>query len=191
MQVTSSHALMFVKSTVGEKSSPTIPVFFDAQTFSLKPSDTPVEVPAWVASDPHFKAARAAGWIVADGENGADEAHTSLLAHHSDETLFEEFHRRMMDVGRDFESKAQNFFAAKQDEEDASYIGRLAKFSGIDGDAGDWTAAGMDATGFPVEKGSTEDVTPVSDADSILQANVATASKAKTGTTGAKTTAKA
>lgn len=37
----------------------------------------------------------------------------------------------------------------------------LTKSSGIDGDAGDWTQAGMDATGFPVVKGSAEDVTAV------------------------------
>ena len=34
------------------------------------------------------------------------------------------------------------------------------KSSGIDGDAGDWTQAGQDASGFPVPKGSPEDVTP-------------------------------
>lgn len=35
----------------------------------------------------------------------------------------------------------------------------LQKSSGIDGDAGDWTTAGRDAEGYPVPKGSTEDVT--------------------------------
>jgi hypothetical protein len=34
----------------------------------------------------------------------------------------------------------------------------LAKSSGIDGDAGDWTAAGQDSSGFPVEKDCAEDV---------------------------------
>ena len=44
-------------------------------------------------------------------------------------------------------------------------VGRLEmavfppKSSGIDGDAGDWTAAGQDKDGFPVAKGSPEDVT--------------------------------
>lgn len=32
------------------------------------------------------------------------------------------------------------------------------KSSGIDGDAGDWTQAGMDKDGFPIAKGSAEDV---------------------------------
>lgn len=40
----------------------------------------------------------------------------------------------------------------------------LTKSSGIDGDAGDWTQAGMDADGFPVAKGSVTDVTEVSPA---------------------------
>jgi hypothetical protein len=35
------------------------------------------------------------------------------------------------------------------------------KTSGDGLDAGDWTAAGQDADGFPVEKDSAEDVTPV------------------------------
>lgn len=34
----------------------------------------------------------------------------------------------------------------------------LMKSSGIDGDAGDWTQAGMDKDGFPVQKGSAGDV---------------------------------
>jgi hypothetical protein len=41
----------------------------------------------------------------------------------------------------------------------------LAKSSGVDGDAGDWTQAGQDATGFPVERGSDADITKPSAAD--------------------------
>lgn len=142
MQVTSSHSLMFVKPTVGEKSSSTIPVFFDAPTFNLKPTDIPVEIPDWVTSDPHFKAARASGWIVVDGDSGiAEEDEITPLAHHSDESLFEEFHRRISTFGRDFEKKAEHFFASKQnaevDEEDED--DPMQKSSGVDGDAGDWT----------------------------------------------------
>lgn len=44
----------------------------------------------------------------------------------------------------------------------------LLKSSGIDGDAGDWTQAGMDETGFPVSKGSDTDVTEVSPAPPTL-----------------------
>lgn len=41
----------------------------------------------------------------------------------------------------------------------------MQKSSGIDGDAGNWTEAGQDATGWPVEKGSETDVTLPSAAD--------------------------
>lgn len=41
----------------------------------------------------------------------------------------------------------------------------MQKSSGIDGDAGNWTQAGQDATGWPVEKGSETDVTLPSAAD--------------------------
>lgn len=44
----------------------------------------------------------------------------------------------------------------------------MLKSSGIDGDAGDWTQAGMDETGFPVPKGSETDVTEVSPATPTL-----------------------
>lgn len=41
----------------------------------------------------------------------------------------------------------------------------MQKSSGIDGDAGNWTEAGQDTTGWPVEKGSETDVTLPSAAD--------------------------
>lgn len=144
--------------------------------YDVKPNPLPQDFPDPLVDTDHFRAAAKSGWIklVKDHElvpvdsssaiaaMGDDEILAELqrrgvtLPSHdlepldltvvSDEDLASEFDKRM-------EFPAGYTFKAVQQEK------AYRKSSGRDGDAGDWTEAGQDASGFPVPKGSAEDVT--------------------------------
>lgn len=97
-----------------------------------------------------------------------------------------------VDVGKHFGWKeVPNMTAVATPEEEAAFA--LRKSSGDDQNAGDWTKAGMDIDGFPVVKGSAEDVTkaePLIAADEFVQpdpeviaaaSNIAVDAQFKTG----------
>jgi hypothetical protein len=151
------------------------------------PGALPQEFPAQLLDTEHFKAAEQSGWIRlvkdAPGEVsaetylsvlGADEIFAELqrrgvmptqadlepvtLDAFSDDQLADEVSKRL---GVSAEDGRRHFAERRQElaEEEA-----YRKSSGIDGNAGDWTESGQDATGFPVPKGSAEDVTAPKDA---------------------------
>jgi hypothetical protein len=133
------------------------------------PGALPQEFPAQLLDTEHFKAAEQSGWIRlvkdAPGEVSA-ETYLSVLGAlepvtldaFSDDQLADEVSKRL---GVSAEDGRRHFAERRQElaEEEA-----YRKSSGIDGNAGDWTESGQDATGFPVPKGSAEDVTAPKDA---------------------------
>lgn len=190
MQVTASHSVMFIRPAVGETSPVT--GLYDATTFTIKPTAFPVDVPDWVTQDPYFAAARKSGWIVVAGvdDPGPTEA-TSILVGIPDEDFFREIKRRSVEGGPAFDRKARDFFEedfkashARLDPEDDEQPADdgLSKSSGQDGEAGDWTTAGQTQEGFPVTKGSPEDVTATpAEKAKFTKANKAAAATAAIG----------